>query len=75
MSTMLPPVELRRKGMDVLVRELGYAEAIRFIHQFDLGRGDYTGERHAMLPPMTIEQIAAESDRIVRERDRGAAGQ
>lgn len=67
MSAIIPPAELRRKGMDVLVRELGYADAMRFIHQFDLGHGDYTTERHTMLPPTSVGELIADADRLARE--------
>src|SRR5690606_22277930 len=57
MTTPLTSEELRARGMEVLVRELGYADALRFIQQFDLGRGDYAKERHTMLPNATVNDL------------------
>lgn len=72
MSNIMSPAELRRKGIEILVRELGYADAVRFIQQFDLGRGDYSKERHSMLPSATVDELAAEADRIARAQRRPA---
>jgi hypothetical protein len=54
---IVDPVELRRKGFDVLVDALGWINAVRFIQQYEQGRGDYTKERHAILPDWTAEEI------------------
>ena len=51
------PFELQRRGIEVLVRELGYAEAMRFMLQFSNGRGDYTAERHKMLGNPTVDEL------------------
>jgi hypothetical protein len=42
----MTPIELYRKGFKALVDALGYADAVRFIRQFDSGSGDYTTERY-----------------------------
>ncbi len=57
---MMTPVELNRKGFKALVDALGYADAIRFIRQFDHGSGDYTKERHQWLDKLTLEDIWAD---------------
>jgi hypothetical protein len=57
---MMTPVELNRKGFHALVNALGYADAIRFIRQFDNGSGDYTQERHQWLDKLTLEDIWAD---------------
>ena len=57
---MIPPIELTRKGFKALVDALGYADAIRFIKQFDLGSGDYTKERQQWLDKMSLEDICAD---------------
>ena len=53
----LTPAELRRAGFRVLVEGLGPAEAIRFLHQYDPGQGDYTAERHQWLDHLTLDDI------------------
>jgi len=49
--------EIRRKGLDALDRELGRADAIRFLQQFDGGSGDYSKERHAWVDSMSFAKI------------------
>ena len=41
--------EIRIQGFDVLVKNLGPADAIRFIQSYSHGSGDYTKERRASL--------------------------
>lgn len=75
MSTISNPAELRRRGIEVLVRELGYADAMRFLQQFGSGRGDYTAERDRLTIPRTDVELLAEADRLAeQERKRRAAG-
>jgi hypothetical protein len=75
MSTISNPAELRRRGIEVLVRELGYADAMRFLQQFGTGRGDYTVERDRLARPMSDEELLREADRLAdQERKRRAAG-
>ncbi len=52
--------ELRRRGFEVLVRELGAADALRFLHLYGAGQGDYTQNRDKWLGGLTIEQIEEE---------------
>jgi hypothetical protein len=49
-TAQMTPNELRQAGLDALVRELGPVGMIRFIQQFELGKGDYTKDRHTWLP-------------------------
>jgi len=39
--------EIRVRGFEALLRELGAAGAIRFIQQYESGRGDYTRDRRS----------------------------
>ena len=59
MSTISNPAELRRQGLEILVRELGYVDAMRFILQYETGQGDYTKDRHDFLPDWTVEEAVA----------------
>ena len=52
--------ELRRRGFEALVRELGVANAIRFLHLHGTGAGDYTKDREKWLGELTIEQVEKE---------------
>lgn len=62
MSTISNPADLRKRGTEVLVRELGFADAMRFLHQFDNGRGDYTEERQQLLPDMPADELIRRAD-------------
>lgn len=42
--------ELRNRGFRVLAESLGWANAVRFLRQYDPGSGDYTEERRTLLP-------------------------
>ena len=56
----LTPNELTRAGCEALLRELGPAGMLKFLQQFEKGRGDYTLERHQWLvadAKTTFEQI------------------
>jgi hypothetical protein len=52
--------QIRKDGIDVLIKKLGPDGMIRFIQQFDSGRGDYTRDRHVILDSYTIEDIINE---------------
>ncbi len=56
------PADLRRKATEILVRELGYADAMRFLLQFESGQGDYTADRDAILPDLSTEDLLKRAD-------------
>jgi hypothetical protein len=53
----MTPIELNCKGFQALVDSLGYADAVRFIKQFDNSDGDYTRDRDRWLGDLTLEKI------------------
>lgn len=59
----MTPIELQRKGFQALVNNLGIVDAIRFIHQYDSGSGDYTEERHQWLDKLTMDEILADIEK------------
>jgi hypothetical protein len=69
MSTLSNPAELRRRGLEVLVPELGYVDAMRFLLQYETGHGDYTRDRHLFLRDCSIEEMAAEANRLAAESE------
>ncbi len=52
--------EIRAIGFEALLRELGPAGAIRFIQQYETGRGDYTRDRRKILPKKSMREIGKE---------------
>ncbi|HSG38058.1 MAG TPA: hypothetical protein VLE27_00350 [Thermoanaerobaculia bacterium] len=49
--------EITEEGIRLLVREMGAADAARFISQFTTGFGDYTKERKELFKGLTIEEL------------------
>ena len=62
--------EVRQVGLDALARALGPVDMIRFLQQFETGKGDYTAERYALLGQTTVKQLAAELRRD-RQKEQG----
>jgi hypothetical protein len=46
--------EIKQKGWQALIRELGYAGATKFMLLFDPGRGIYVDDRKEILKETTI---------------------
>ncbi len=55
----LTQTEIQQLGIDTLSLALGPAGMGLFMHQFDLGSGDYTRDRDEVLGNPSIEQIVA----------------
>lgn len=49
--------EIRKAGIEALAQTLGPIGMVRFLQQFDTGKGDYTEEREQWLGEMTIDDI------------------
>jgi hypothetical protein len=67
--SLLPLPVLREKGFAVLVRELGPADALRFLHLYQPGTGNYIAEREQWLGSLTLEEIDAEIKRLKLKGD------
>lgn len=61
--------EIRTKGLEALSRDLGPVGLVRFLQQFETGRGDYTAERHRWLGERTVEDLAEEIRRQSQKPD------
>lgn len=55
--------KIRKVGMDALARALGPIDLVRFLQQFDLGKGDCTREREKWLGRMGIKEIKESIER------------
>jgi hypothetical protein len=60
--------EIRIKGFRVLVKNLGPADAIRFIQSYTHGSGDYTKERKQWLETDFDTVMAAIKERRKKSR-------
>ena len=56
-AEMLPPEEIRTRGLHALKEELGPNGMIRFLQQFEVGQGDYTKDRHQWLDGLSLESL------------------
>lgn len=63
--------QIRVEGLKALDRRLGPDGMIRFLQQFETGRGDYTKERHAWLKETCVEVLA---EKIVKQRRKKETG-
>jgi hypothetical protein len=71
MTRKLTEPELQERGMALLLRGLGYPNAVRFILASSRTGRDYTKERRELLKNVTLDELLAASDRIVaRERSK-----
>lgn len=57
--------EIRAAGLEALARELGAVGMVRFLQQFETGRGDYSAERHNWLDAENVSMLA---ERIQQRR-------
>ncbi len=54
-----PLAEVSQRAIQILCRELGAVNTVRFINQFTTGHGDYTSERDDLYAGETLDQIIA----------------
>jgi len=58
-----PLAEVTHLAIEVLCRELGAVDAIRFINQFSTGYGDYTSERDVLFAEESLDQMISDIKR------------
>ena len=57
-------VQIRNAGLEALSRELGAVGMVRFLQQFETGKGDYSTERHTWLDKTEVQTIAGKITRM-----------
>ena len=55
--------QIRHEGLEALRERLGRAGMIRFLEQFETGRGDYSKSRHDWVDRTSLEGIRSLSRR------------
>jgi hypothetical protein len=61
MSAVIRPLaEIDRRAREVLTRELGIVDTLRFLGQFRTGSGDYTAERGRWLGDLSLDEIVSQ---------------
>jgi len=56
----LSPAVIRKTGLEAVAKKLGPLGMVRFLQQFETGRGDYTKEREQWLKDLDVHEIASE---------------
>jgi hypothetical protein len=56
----MSPAVIRKAGLEAVAKKLGPLGMVRFLQQFETGRGDYTKERDQWLKDMDIHNITSE---------------
>lgn len=51
--------EITQQSIEVLFKEVGIANTIRFLNQFSTGYGNYTEERENFFEDLTLNEILA----------------
>ena len=60
MSAVIRPIaDVDRRAREVLTRDLGIVDTLRFLSQFQAGSGDYTAERGKWLDELSLEEIVS----------------
>jgi hypothetical protein len=52
-----PLSQITQQAIELLSKEIGIANTIRFLGQFSTGYGNYTEERDAMFKDLTLDEI------------------
>ena len=51
--------EITQHAIDLLSKEMGIVDTVRFLNQFTTGYGNYTDERETLFKDMTLDDILA----------------
>jgi hypothetical protein len=60
MSAVIRPIaDIDRRARQILARDLGIVDTLRFLGQFHSGSGDYTAERSEWLDDLSLKDIVS----------------
>ncbi|MCM3902654.1 MAG: hypothetical protein ND866_13185 [Pyrinomonadaceae bacterium] len=51
--------EITRNAIDLLSKEMGIVDTVRFLNQFTTGYGNYTEEREGLFKDLTLDEVLA----------------
>lgn len=60
-----PLTQITQEAIQILYREIGVVNTVRFLNQFTTGFGDYTAERDLLFADVQLDDVIAD---IKRER-------
>ena len=52
--------QIRKLGYEALIEKLGPVGMVRFLQQFEMGKGDYTKERDRWIGDVTVKDLIEE---------------
>lgn len=58
-----PLIEVNQQAIQLLYKELGVVDAVRFLKQFTQGFGNYTQEREVIFRNKTLDNIVSEIEK------------
>lgn len=61
-----PLTEITSQAINVLTKEIGITDTLRFLGQFSTGTGNYTEERTKLFDQLTLDEVLTE----IRENPR-----
>lgn len=68
MPKIASDMEVKRKGIKVLFKELGEADAIRFLSQISYEKRDYLKIQERLFERMTVEDIYKKAQDYFKKR-------
>lgn len=54
-----PLSEITRQAIELLSKEMGIVDTVRFLNQFTTGYGNYTEEREDLFKDLTLDEVLA----------------
>ncbi|HLJ56260.1 MAG TPA: hypothetical protein VKT77_14560 [Chthonomonadaceae bacterium] len=61
MPAAIDPIrQVRASAVQVLCREIGVVNTLRFLNEMSPGSGDYTKERDQLFGHLTVDEISSE---------------
>jgi predicted sugar kinase len=68
MNRLTTLYEINKEANSILIKQLGLAKTIRFLNQFNTGKGDYTKLKDDRFQEKTVQEIVRE----IKKSDTGA---
>jgi hypothetical protein len=59
-----PLAEITHDAINLLVKNMGASDAMRFVRQYTLGYGDYTMERDELFKDLSVDDIMNEIEEM-----------
>lgn len=68
MQRMVSDAEIKRKGLNLLFKGLGEADAIRFLSQISYEKRDYLKLQEELFKGMTVEDIYGKAQEYFKKK-------